>query len=78
MKIPTKKQRMEWRREQGSGMQSAIGEYTPPEFWELLDAVDFLEDKIKQLLVLTTDLDKHPEWYKGPCRCKSCIDTEET
>jgi hypothetical protein len=32
----------EWREEQGKGMASAIGEYTPPEFWELLDAYEAL------------------------------------
>lgn len=32
----------EWRKWQGEGMTSAIGEFTPPEFWELLDAYEAL------------------------------------
>lgn len=31
-----------WRKEQGQGMESAIGEYTPPEFWEVLDELERL------------------------------------
>lgn len=30
----------EWRKRQGKGMISALGEYTPSEFWELLDAYE--------------------------------------
>ena len=29
-----------WRREKGNGMTSAVGEYTPGEFWMLLDAYE--------------------------------------
>lgn len=29
-----------WRKLRGKGMTSAIGEYTPAEFWELLDAYE--------------------------------------
>lgn len=32
--------RAAWRKEQGQGMISAVGEYTPAEFWELLDAYE--------------------------------------
>ena len=32
----------EWRAEQGNGMNSAVGEYTPAEFWSLLDEVEVL------------------------------------
>ena len=39
----------EWRSEQGSGSQSALGEYTPPEFWELLDAYEL---QLKRILAL--------------------------
>lgn len=31
-----------WRREKGNGMTSAVGEYTPAEFWTLLDAYERL------------------------------------
>lgn len=37
-----KAQIAEWRKHQGEGMISALGEYTPPEFWELLDAYEAL------------------------------------
>ena len=30
----------EWRSHQGQGMTSAVGEYTPSEFWDLLDAYE--------------------------------------
>ena len=31
-----------WKTYQGEGMISALGEYTPPEFWELLDEYEEL------------------------------------
>lgn len=34
--------RDEWRSERGNGMTSAVGEYTPREFWDLLDAYEAL------------------------------------
>lgn len=30
----------EWRRLRGQGMTSAVGEYTPGEFWEVLDELE--------------------------------------
>ena len=39
----------EWRKEQGIGMTSALGDYTPPEFWELLDAYEAQEKRIAEL-----------------------------
>lgn len=42
--VPSKLQRDEWRRLAAeTQMISAVGEYTPSEFTELLDAVDELE-----------------------------------
>lgn len=47
-KLPTrhfcisKDRRDEWRDQQGQAMQSAIWEYCPPEFWELLEAYEDL------------------------------------
>jgi hypothetical protein len=39
--------RAEWRKQQGEGMTSALGEYTPEEFWQLLDAYEeLLADKV--------------------------------
>lgn len=47
MSIPDKKQRDEWRAlAKGTMMVSAVGEYTPAEFTDLLDAVDELEIKL--------------------------------
>lgn len=34
--------REEWRAVRGDGMTSAVGEYTPREFWDLLDAYEAL------------------------------------
>lgn len=39
--------RAEWRAEQGQGMTSAVGEYTPGEFWELLNAYESLLAKLQ-------------------------------
>lgn len=42
--IPSKEKRDEWRKlAENTDMISAVGEYTPNEFMELLDAVDRLE-----------------------------------
>lgn len=38
----TAEERAEWRALQSSGMESAVGEYTPAAFWELLDAYEAL------------------------------------
>jgi hypothetical protein len=48
--MTTKAQRTEWRKLQGQGMTSAVGEYTPPEFWELLDDVDRLAEALQTAL----------------------------
>ena len=47
--MTTKEQRDEWRKLKGQGMTSAVGEYTPSEFWELLSDVDRLERENKHL-----------------------------
>lgn len=39
----TKEQIAEWRAEEGNGMRSAVGEYTPDEFWMLLDEIERLQ-----------------------------------
>lgn len=51
--IPDKKIRDKWRQEAANEfvMASAIGEYTPPEFVVLLDAVDELEAQRDALLM---------------------------
>lgn len=38
----TQEERDEWRKERGHGMRSAVGEYTPDAFWDLLNDVDDL------------------------------------
>jgi len=38
----TQESRDEWCKQRGSGMTSAVGEYTPDEFWDLLDDVETL------------------------------------
>lgn len=38
----TEKQISEWREMRNEGMVSAIGEYTPAEFWEVLDEIERL------------------------------------
>lgn len=49
--MTTKEQRATWRREfDGRMMTSAIWEYCPPEFGELLDDVDRLEQQRDMLL----------------------------
>ncbi len=45
----TKAVRAEWRKEQGLGMISALGEYTPSEFWEALDEIDRLEKALEEI-----------------------------
>lgn len=55
MEIPTKAQRNVWRKSKGHGMVSAIGEYTPEEFWVLLDAVDALEKENERLASMECD-----------------------
>lgn len=47
--MTTKEQRDEWRKLKGEGKESAIGEYTPEEFWELLDEIDSLEKERGEL-----------------------------
>ena len=49
MQVPTKAQRYEWKLKRLNGMVSAVGEYTPAAFWELLDAVDYLEGEVSRL-----------------------------
>ena len=47
--MTTKEQRDEWRKLNGQGVTSAIGEYTPAEFWTLLDQIDALEAELDEL-----------------------------
>ena len=48
--IPTKETRQEWRTlAENTEMESALGEYTPPEFIVLLDAIDELEIEVERL-----------------------------
>jgi hypothetical protein len=39
-----------WRKLKGEGMTSALGEYTPEEFWELLDAYEKLRLQFGELV----------------------------
>lgn len=45
----TKEQISEWRKLKNDGLTSAIGEYTPSEFWECLDEIERLNTKIESL-----------------------------
>jgi hypothetical protein len=45
----TEEQICEWKRWKGSGYTSALGEYTPNEFWILLDAYKELLEENKRL-----------------------------
>ena len=47
-KIITDKQITEWRKLRDEGMVSAIGEYTPPEFWDALDEIERLRAVIRE------------------------------
>ena len=57
----------EWRKLHGKGLVSAVGEYTPDEFWLLLDSFERLErdlakanaDKAVLVEALTTIKDKY-------------------
>jgi len=40
----THEQIVEWRKLQSKGMVSAIGEYTPAEFWDLLNEVEKMQE----------------------------------
>jgi hypothetical protein len=42
----------EWRRLEGMGMVSAVGEYTPDEFWLLLNEIERLRGEIKEAVEL--------------------------
>lgn len=39
----------EWERERGNGRTSAVGEYTPSEFWQLLDEVKSRRAEVRAL-----------------------------
>ena len=45
----TKTQITEWRTYEGVGYTSALGEYTPSEFWELLDSYESLAASFAEL-----------------------------
>jgi hypothetical protein len=36
-----------WRKHQGAGMESALGEFTPPEFWEALSEIERLRSVLE-------------------------------
>lgn len=44
----TKQQRDAWRKLRENGMTSAVGEYTPAEFWLLLEDVEQLERELTE------------------------------
>ena len=45
----SKEQIEEWRKELGNGMTSAVGEYTPQEFWDALDEIERLRSGYERL-----------------------------
>lgn len=49
MAIPSKEQRDAWRRKAGEGVVSSLDRHTPPEFFDLLDAVSELETENARL-----------------------------
>lgn len=55
----TPEQIAEWRALQGRGMCSAIGEYTPSEFWDLLSAYEGVVRRLK-CAGWTAVADRHP------------------
>lgn len=57
----TKDQRKEIDHLRGTGMISAVGEYTPSEFWELLDAYDALRARCEELRAENDQLRAHLE-----------------
>lgn len=56
----TQEQLAEWRKLRGAGMESAIGEYTPPEFWQVLD-------ELEQLHALLADLGPQAILFQFVC-----------
>ena len=67
----TKAQRDEWLKKRGAGMTSAVGEYTPSEFWILLLDVNDLERQlaeakveIEAMLPLVDWARHHPQFPK--------------
>ncbi len=48
----TDKQIAEWEAERGNGMESAVGEYTPREFWLLLDEYKLLLSEVRKMLAI--------------------------
>lgn len=46
----TQEERQEWLRKKGDGYTSAVGEYTPSEFWYLLSDVEQLERALRLIL----------------------------
>ncbi|MBX9913716.1 MAG: hypothetical protein K2Y25_07445 [Pseudomonadaceae bacterium] len=57
----------EWRALQGEGMVSAIGEYTPPEFWLVLDDLDAERAKVAELEKALKLVQSHAftAWQRG-------------
>lgn len=51
------KQINEWRALKNDGMRSAIGEYTPEEFWEALDDIERLRSCLRGLLLQVENCD---------------------
>ncbi len=57
----TKDQLAEWRKYRGVGYTSAIGEYTPSEFWDALDEIDRLNALVNTLLLEKKRKDEHSD-----------------
>ena len=54
--MSTQAQRDEWWAKQGKGYTSAVGEYTPSEFWTILAEVESKERRISALEIQNTEL----------------------
>lgn len=59
--LVTKDQIAYWREVQGEGLESAIGEYTPPEFWNALDTIE-QHEKAQQWTDIST-APKDGRWF---------------
>ena len=75
----TPEQIAEWRKERDKGMVSAVGEYTPDEFWLVLDAyealvarhraelAEALKEKRHPCCLKRPDCERHPDGYCARC-----------
>lgn len=55
-----------WRSHQGQGMTSAVGEYTPDEFWLALDEIESLQKRLSEADAELARL-RQPMTLMSPC-----------